>query len=318
MVVGVSAVLAHSDRQVSLEGNALGTGVLDLGAELLVQMELNPFVVLRLVAIPPCAEFCVLVQPVGILLDELPAGRALEVLLSAGLKSLAHKGHLGLVHARIVDFRQRVEGLLLLLEGGSLLDSEVLEVDVNRMQGKAAHRAIWIAVLPLALAGGVIDWENLDYALSGLYRPVNQVFEVMELSNTEVLFAAKREHRHCGARTAESCAVKLRRLVCARKRTSRDRAVVPTVSDDQLPGACGRLGAVVVPFDAVNQTVLHQNIAIIFESCDADLVEGKRPDRAVGPAHWIFLVGEHEGKALAPLGPVLYFKCNFHFILSEV
>ena len=307
MPVGLGAVGAHPDGQVALQGNALGACIVHFRAELPVQVVLHPDIVFRLQLVAPGAERGILVEPGGVLLDELLAGRRGEVPGAARLESPADPGHLGFEHARVVQLRQGVQRCLLFLEGGVGLDAEVLQVHVERLQGEGGHGAVGIRIRPAALAGGVVDRQQLQDALPRGGRPVHDGPQVTELADAEVVRRAQREHRDRGARTAKTGLVELLRLVPARERAARDRAVDPGVRD-----LAGRLGAMVLPFCADDQAVAHHDIGVILERRGGTVFDRHAPDRALTPLHGVFLVLEDQRKALAPRGPVLYLECRCH------
>ncbi len=69
------------------------------------------------------------------------------------------------------------------------------------MQGKGAHRVVRIGVLPGIRHGGVVDGQNLHNALTGFYRPVHQVLDVIEFAHTKAFLRAEGEDgdSHAGA-----------------------------------------------------------------------------------------------------------------------
>ena len=136
MPVGIGAVSTHTDREVSLEGNALRTGIPGNFRKLPVQMVLHPVVVFLLEGIPLRAEDSIFLKPELIVPGELPVGRCLHVLLSTGEESLADVLHLCLEDCRIVDFRKVVERLLFFPEGSGFLYSQALQVHEQRVKGE--------------------------------------------------------------------------------------------------------------------------------------------------------------------------------------
>ena len=309
--VGLRAVGAHADGQVALQRDALGAGVVHFLAELPVQVELHPAIVLRLLLVAPRAELRVLRQPGGVLLDELPAGGRSEVLGAARLDGLADIGHLGLEHARVVQLRQRVERGLRLLEGGVLLDAEVLQVHIERMQGEGGHGAVGIRIRPLALAGGVVDRQQLQDALSRGGGPVHDGPQVAELADAEIVGRAQREHGNRRAHAPEPRPVELLRLMPARERAARDRALDPRILDH-----AGGPGAVVAPLGPDDQSVVHQHIGVVLERGGGTVLHGHAPDGTVAPAHRVLPVLEDQREALAPPGLILYLESDVHIFLK--
>ena len=229
MPVSLGAVGAHTYWKVTLQGHAPAASVLHLGSELLVQVPLHPAVVLRFQRVAFGAELRVLLEPVFVLEHELFESRGIHVPGAAGLEGLAYVFHLGLEHARIVQLLKRVELGLLLLECHSLPDSQRLQIDVERVEGKGGYRAVRIRILPFTLACGVVDRQELDDALSRGGSPVHERTQVLEFAYAEIGLGAQGEHRNRGTGAPESRAVEFCGLVLARERTTRNRAVNPLV-----------------------------------------------------------------------------------------
>ena len=77
------------------------------------------------------------------------------------------------------------------------------------MQGKGAHGIVGIGILPAVPHGGVVDREQLDYALAGFYGPVHQVLDVVELPYAKAVLTAQREHRDGHAGSAPGIGVEM-------------------------------------------------------------------------------------------------------------
>ena len=116
---------------------------------------------------------------------------------------------LEVVHALIVDDRQRIELPSTLLEclfGLFVLEAgQLSQVGILRMEGKDADAAVGIGVGPCVCQGGVVDGKHLQHALSGAGRPLDHAFEVTEVAHTAASFRAEGEHRNEGTAAADGC-----------------------------------------------------------------------------------------------------------------
>ena len=186
---GIHAVPAYPDGQVPLQVHTLLVGVLHRLRQLLVQMELHPAVEIRRDPVPLGAELRIRIQPVGILLREMLAGRGGQVLGPALLVGLAQILGLKLHHPGIIHLRKGVQLLLQLLVGRILLHPHIRKMDVDGMQGERRNRAVGIGIPPLPLAGGVVDGEQLQDALPGALHPVHELGDVAEFAHAEALLA---------------------------------------------------------------------------------------------------------------------------------
>ena len=189
--VCLGAVGAHSDREVSLERDAAAPRVCGLLGELPVELPLHPDIVFLLERVPPRAELRVFVEPEGVPPCEFLKRGGAQVLLPVLHEGTAYIFHLGLEHGRIVNFLERVEFLPFAQELPVLLYSDVLQVDVERMQSERRHGTVGVGVLPASAAGGVVDGQQLYYALSCGRSPVYQEPQVVELSYSEIVGAAQ-------------------------------------------------------------------------------------------------------------------------------
>ncbi len=228
------AVAAHADGDVALEYDVALAGIVVGLAHLLVEVVLHivpvgHFLVLAGAAVGhggaqalvegavlgPLAEAGSAVE-VAIVAEgcigHKPLLVGLEVLLEVGrfhglgallLVELFHVGQLGLVHALVVDFGQRVElGLQLavvLATAGVGQLRQLPQVDVLRVQGVDADAVVGVAVGPGVGDGGVVDGQHLQGLLPGRGHIVDHVLEVAEVAHAEAACRLEREHGHHGA-----------------------------------------------------------------------------------------------------------------------
>ena len=309
--VCLGAVGAHSDREVSLERDAAAPRVCGLLGELPVELPLHPDIVFLLERVPPGTELRIFVEPEGVLPCEPFQGRRAQVLCSARFECAAYVFHLGPEHGRIVNFPEGVEFLPLAQELFVLLYPEVLQVDVEWMQRERRHGTVGVGVLPASAAGGVVDGQQLYYALPCGRSPVYKEPQVMELSYAEVIGAAQREHRDGRARSAEVRPVEHPGAVPARERAALDRAVYPLVLDYR----CGS-GTVILPLHAPNESVAHHYIPVVLEHRGGASLHRDAPLSSVAPLHGIFPASEAQAEALAPVRHVLDPEKYLHIIAS--
>ena len=275
-------------------------------------MILHPAVVFRLQLVASRAEFGIFRQPSGVLLDEFSVRGALHVLRSPAHESLAYIVHLGLEYSRPVDFRQRIELLLELVEFDTFLDSDGLEIHVYRVKGECGDGAVGVGVLPFTLSRGVGDRQHLDDALPGRGRPVHEGVQILELTYSEVIVASQREDRNEGSGTAEARPVEHGRLMGSRERAARDGAVYPLVLYDFR-----RLGGVVrLPFRAPYQALAHHHVSVLLQGFAPVVLHRHAPDSSVVPVHRVSFPSEQQHQAVAPLGHVLNLESCLHIVIS--
>ena len=90
------------------------------------------------------------------------------------------------------------------------LDSCRREMYILRMQSESRIRIIRVRVLPGSRHRRIIDRQELDYALTGLYSPIHHFLQVIELAYSEVIFRPQREYRDCGTCSLPFPAVEMR------------------------------------------------------------------------------------------------------------
>ena len=112
------------------------------------------------------------------------------------LKSFHQQPGLLVVHSLVIDLRKRIELLLECLVCFINLDASFRQGDELRMEGESGIRVVGVGVRPGTGHCRVIDWKDLDDTLPGLGSPIDKLFKVFELSDTETVFRLKREHRN--------------------------------------------------------------------------------------------------------------------------
>ena len=95
----------------------------------------------------------------------------------------------GIVDTFIVDLLQTIELNAQFLEAVALLGVlqlwQLCEVDIHRMQSKHTDATIRIGVGPRVSDRGVVDRQNLQYALPGLVDIVDHLLQVAEVTDAE-------------------------------------------------------------------------------------------------------------------------------------
>ena len=79
-------------------------------------------------------------------------------------------------------------------------------MDELRVQGEGGVGVVGIGIRPRAGHRGVVDRQDLDDALTSGRGPVNQLFQILELADSEAAFAAEGEDRDRGAGPAPGSA----------------------------------------------------------------------------------------------------------------
>ena len=228
---GLHAVTTDADRYIALEYHLLATRILMRVTHLLVQVVLDivphghvlkclragigqghSLLVVeavmigplaerrRAIDVPIVAEGCIGHQPVLVLSKEclklVTAHQRSALLLIEQSQIL----HLGLVHALVIYLWQRVQFLAQCLKlGKTALVGQlghIVQIHILRMQGVDADAVIWIRVGPRVTYVGVVDWQHLQHALTGLCHPVHHLLQVAEVAYSETLVAPEREYRY--------------------------------------------------------------------------------------------------------------------------
>ena len=76
-----------------------------------------------------------------------------------------------------------------------LHDARGRQPDELRVQGEGRIGVVGVGVFPCTGHGGIVDRQYLDDALPGGGRPVDEPFQVVELTDAEILFRTEREDR---------------------------------------------------------------------------------------------------------------------------
>ena len=120
-------------------------------------------------------------------------GRGLHRFLAPGCIDFPQQGGLGLVHLLIIHLRKglqfRLQGLVFRIPP----DTGRGQVQELRMQGERTDGVIGIGILPGMGHRGVVDRKELDYALTSLHGPVDQLLDVVELAHAETVLRAEGE-----------------------------------------------------------------------------------------------------------------------------
>ena len=308
MEMGLGAVGTYADGQVAFEIDPVGTCITHLFAQLLIQMVLHPDIVFRLQAVAPGAECRILIQPEGVFGGKLPAGCAGKIPLTACQEGLSDPGHLGLGYARPVNFRQGVQLLLLGPESGRRADAQVLQAQVQGVQRKGRNGAVRVGILPFAAAGGIVHRQQLDDALAGSHRPIDQRPQIAKIADAEIVGGAQRENGHGGTGSAESRAVEQIGLMRTREGTAGNGTVNPGVV---APVSGGNAGAMVMlPFRPPDQTVAQDHVGVVFQGCGRAVRYRNGPDAAILPCHRVLPSFQHHRQALAPFRHILNTKIH--------
>ena len=143
------------------------------------------------------AEGCVGLQPLLVgfkeLLELLRGEYRFPFLLEDEVEVLP----LHLIHSLIVYLGQGIQLFLAAVEGGHLLlvlqCAELTQVGVHRVERIDGDAVVGIRVGPRMGDGGVIDGQNLNGPLIGLYGPVNHQLQVTEVAHTHALLRAEGE-----------------------------------------------------------------------------------------------------------------------------
>ena len=163
----------------------------------------------------PCVEVCCVVfvaqntessignQPVFVFPVKVLVLLALHHLFAFFAEGEAEIVTLGLVHTFVVNLGQCVklaEGFLVfLLLGGVGKRAYLAQIDEHRVEGIDRDGLVGVGVYPTSRHGGVVDGQNLQGALTGLYGPVNHFLQVAEVADTLAAFGTEREYGHSSA-----------------------------------------------------------------------------------------------------------------------
>ena len=308
MEMGLGAVGTHADGQVAFEIDPVGTCITHLFAQLLIQMVLHPDVVFGLQTVAPGAECRIFVQPEGVFGGKLPAGRSGQVPGTTGQVGLADPGHLGLGYARPVNLRQGVQGRLLGGESGRRADPQVLQAQVQGVQRKGRDGTVRVGILPSAATGGVVHRQQLDDALAGSHRPIDQRPQVAEIAHPEIVGGAQRENGYGGTGAAESRAVEQVGLMRTREGAAGDGTVNPGVVATASGGDAGAM--VMLPFRPPDQAVAQDHVGVVFQGCGRAIRYRNGPDAAILPCHRVLPSFQHHRQALAPFRHILNTKIH--------
>ena len=219
----VGARPADADRQVALEDDAPAAGVgADLG-QLRVQVVLHEAVKRDFAAVAAAVGFDGLFVVAGVIAPageiggaEFVAQRAEggigdepvsiggdEVLVVAACRSAgsvaferpAEQPQFVPVDPFVVYFGECVQ---FVAQGAVLVvlhDARGRQPDELRVQGEGRIGVVGVGVFPCTGHGGIVDRQYLDDALPGGGRPVDEPFQVVELTDAEILFRTEREDR---------------------------------------------------------------------------------------------------------------------------
>ena len=308
MEMGLGAVGTHANGQVAFEIDPVGTCITHLFAQLLIQMVLHPDIVFRLQAVAPGAECRILIQPEGVFGGKLPAGRSGQVPLTACQEGLSDPGHLGFGHTRPVNLREGVQGRLLGGESGCLADAQVLQAQVQRVQRKGRDGTVRVGILPFAAAGGVVHRQQLDDALAGCHRPIDQRPQIAKIADAEIVGGAQRENGYCGTGAAESRAVEQICLMRTREGAAGDGTVYPGVVATASGGDAGAM--VMLPFRPPDQAVAQDHVGVVFQGCGRAIRYRNGPDAAILPCHRVLPSFQHHRQALTPFRHILNTKIH--------
>ena len=163
----------------------------------------------------PCVKVCSVVfvaqdtesgignQPVFVLFVEVLVLLGLHHFFAFFAEGKAEVVALGLVHTFVVNLAQSVElpeGLLIfLLFGGVGKGAYLAQVDKHGVESIDGNGLVGVGVYPASCHSGVVDGQNLQRALTGLYGPVNHLLQIAKVAYTLAAFSTKREYGHCCA-----------------------------------------------------------------------------------------------------------------------
>ena len=132
----------------------------------------------------------------SVLLNEslvsLCSGEFLECLVEC----LVEEFELCIVDSLVINVLKSVELSLESLEFLVYLHACRREVKELRMESECRVRVVWIRILPSVEHCSVVDRKKLENALACRCSPVNHLLEIVELTYSEVILAAEREHRN--------------------------------------------------------------------------------------------------------------------------
>ena len=95
----------------------------------------------------------------------------------------------------VIDFGQGVQPVAQAAVFVVLFDAGGGQPDELRVQGEGRIGVVGVGVFPCTGHGGIVDRQYLDDALPGGGRPVDEPFQVVELTDAEILFRTEREDR---------------------------------------------------------------------------------------------------------------------------
>ena len=142
-------------------------------------------------------------QPIALFFKELLKVLTLHHLLALLLEQQFKIRRFGVVHAFVINLRQRVKFLPQGLESHAvfffLQQRQRIEVYILRMKGKNTDATVWIRVGPGVRCGAVVDGQHLQHALICLCHKVYHGLEVAKIAHAKAAFGAQREHGHKGS-----------------------------------------------------------------------------------------------------------------------
>ena len=142
-------------------------------------------------------------KPITFFFKELLKVLTLHHFLALLLEQLFKISCFGVVHAFVINLRQRVKLLPQGLESHAfvffLQQRQCIEVYILRMKGENADATVWIRVGPGVRCGAVVDGQHLQHALVGMRHEVYHGFKVAKVAHAKAAFGAQREHGHKGS-----------------------------------------------------------------------------------------------------------------------
>ena len=200
----IHRVGADADRYIAFHAHAYRVCICYGVLQLLVCVELQESVEVHRLFVALMKEDGIWLQPFSVLRKKCLELLAAEHSLFLGLENSAEVAHLLVVNVLIISVGQCIQLGLLFLVG--LLQcgrqfAHFLDIDVYGVQREHRYCVVRVRVVVGVGEGSVVDRQRLNHLLSGGCGPVGKQFQVLELTDTEVILGAQREYRNSHAGT---------------------------------------------------------------------------------------------------------------------
>ena len=189
MNLGLHTLTVHADGQVTLQHDTLRSGIVGSCLQLKMKNILEKREVGFFISRLPSN---IRLQPPLVLCSPFLISLRLQQLLSTLLEKRLDIGRLHLVNSLIITIAKGIKFLALALicnhTSFRFQAAESFQVEVMRMESKAADDVIGIGVTPAVGQRRIIDRQQLNDLHTSGYSPVNQTPQVAKITHATTVF----------------------------------------------------------------------------------------------------------------------------------